>query len=61
LNDHRWTDGAETEEIGHDHDRRPLANAFLEYSRIKLVDEYWPRLRRCVETREFRPNSRNFQ
>ena len=27
-----------------------LTNAFLEYSRIKLVDEYWPRLRHCVES-----------
>ena len=28
----------------------PLANAFLEYSRIELVDEYWLRLRHCVES-----------
>lgn len=27
-----------------------LANAFREYSRFKLVDEYWPRLRHCVES-----------
>ena len=28
----------------------PLASTFLEYSRLKLVDEYWPRLRHCVES-----------
>lgn len=28
----------------------PVASAFLEYSRWKLVDEYWPRLRGCVES-----------
>jgi hypothetical protein len=27
-----------------------VAQAFLEYSRWKLVDEYWPRLRGCVES-----------
>lgn len=28
----------------------PVARAFVEYSRRKLVDEYWPRLRGCVES-----------
>jgi hypothetical protein len=26
------------------------ASAFLEFSRWKLTDEYWPRLRRCAES-----------
>ena len=30
--------------------RAGLANAFLDYSHTKLVGEYWPRLRHCVES-----------
>jgi len=27
-----------------------LTEAFLEFSRAKLIDEYWPRMRTCVES-----------
>lgn len=30
--------------------RSEIAAAFIEYSRSKLLDEYWPRLRGCVES-----------
>src|SRR5688572_26859642 len=30
--------------------RQPLTDTFLAYSRHTLVDEYWPRLRQCVES-----------
>ena len=29
---------------------KSLAAAFIEFSRWKLLDEYWPRLRACVES-----------
>src|SRR4029077_11011641 len=29
---------------------RMMTGAFLEFSRSKLVDEYWPRMRTCVES-----------
>lgn len=38
-----------------------IANLFLEFSRTKLIDQYWPRMRACVESLDdaqiwWRPN-----
>src|SRR5690349_15217026 len=27
-----------------------VTQEFLEFSRVKLVDEYWPRMKKCVES-----------
>jgi uncharacterized damage-inducible protein DinB len=60
--DARELNGAQEKTISMPDETAELATIFLNFSRTKLLDQYWPRMKRCVESLSadqlwWRPNS----